>query len=97
MGADGCARVRWDAGATGRYKNKANRHKNGCKGHDLGPMAGEISPNIMFCKKVKKMHGWLWMGAHGFTKVVYGACMWREAKTRGKDAQMVEKSHISDA
>ena len=46
--------MRWDPGGTGRHKNKASRHKNGDTGHDLGPMAGEISPNIMFCIKTKK-------------------------------------------
>ena len=29
-------------------------YKNGGTGHDLGPVVGEISPNIMFCIKTKK-------------------------------------------
>ena len=54
MGVNGCAWVRWDPGDTGGHKNKVSRDKNGCSGRDLGPMAGEISPNIMFCKKNKE-------------------------------------------
>ena len=54
MGVNGCAWVLWDPGDTGGHKNKASRDKNGCSGRDLGPMAWEISPNIMFCKKTKK-------------------------------------------
>ena len=57
MDVYGCAWVRWGAGVMGRHTNKASRHKNGCAGHDLGPMAGEISPNIMFCQtKAKRAH-----------------------------------------
>ena len=69
MGADGCVRVCWDAGATGRYKNKVSRHKNGCAGHNLGPMAGEISPNIMFCGCSQK---WSRMGENGCISVRMG-------------------------
>jgi len=46
--------VRWDPGDTGGQKNKVNIDKNGYLGHDLGPMAGEISPDMMFCKNNKK-------------------------------------------
>ena len=57
MDVDGCGWVRWDVGAIGRCKNKTNRHKNGGTGHDLGTLVGEISPNIMFCKKTGKNAG----------------------------------------
>ena len=69
MGVYGCAWVRWGAEVMGRHTNKASRHKNGCTGHDLGPMAGEISPNIMFCKNIQKKctddSGWVSMGLNG--------------------------------
>jgi len=48
MGADGCGLVRWGTGGTGSTKT---RQAGGIKGHagqDLGPMAGEISPDMMF-------------------------------------------------
>ena len=54
MGADELVWVRWGAGSMGGHKNNAWRDKNGRAGPDLDPMAGEISPNIMFYKtKVK--------------------------------------------
>ena len=65
MDVDGCGWVRWDVGAIGRCKNKTSRHKNGCTGHNLIPMAGEISPNIMF--------GESWREG---TKMVADACKW---------------------
>ena len=40
--------VHWDAGGTGGHKNNVCGHKNDRAGPDLGPMAREISPNIMF-------------------------------------------------
>ena len=55
-GADGFGWVRWDVGDTGGHKNKARRNKNGRRAHDLRAMAGEISPDIMFSKKAKKMY-----------------------------------------
>jgi hypothetical protein len=59
-------------------------------------MAGEISPNIMFCKKSKKnvrltLDGcaWVRMGAVG--------CMhMEESKNERKATQMVEKDNIGD-
>ena len=69
MGADERVWVHWGAGDTGGHKNKVSRDKNACTGHDLGPMAGEISPDIMFFKKSKKTctdgSGWVYMGSHG--------------------------------
>ena len=49
MGVNGCIWVLWDPGYTGGQKSKASRDKNGYLGHDLGSMAGEISPDTMFC------------------------------------------------
>ena len=69
MGADERVWVHWGAGDTGGHKNKVSRDKNARTGHDLGPMAGEISPDIMFFKKSKKTctdgSGWMYMGSHG--------------------------------
>ena len=62
MGGYGCAWVRWDPGDTGEHKNKASRGKNGRTAHDLGTMAGEISPDIMFWEGGRKVAR---MGAGG--------------------------------
>ena len=48
MGADGLVWVRLGARSMGGHKNNVCGDKNGRAGPDLGPMAGEISPNIMF-------------------------------------------------
>ena len=72
MSVDGCGPVRWDIWSVGGYKAKARRGKNGHAEHDSDPMAGEISPDIMFGKKTKKnaqttLDGSMWvpMGAMG--------------------------------
>lgn len=48
MGADGFGWVPWGVGRMRGHRNNACRDKNGHAGPDLGRMAGEISPNIMF-------------------------------------------------
>jgi len=72
MGADGLLWVRWGAGSKGVHKINAWGDKNGRTGPDLGPMVGEISPNIMFCQTTTKWTetapdgcGWVSMGALG--------------------------------
>ena len=61
MGKGGCVWVRW---GTVRMRNTKTRQAGGIygvSGHILRPMAGEISPDIMFwgvCQKV------MWMGAN---------------------------------
>ena len=58
MGADGLVWMRWGVGNIGGHKTKSRRVKNGRAGYIFGPMAGEISPNIMFCdfrQKVVRM------------------------------------------
>ena len=62
MGVNGCVWVRWDPWDTGGHKNKVNRDKNDQLGHDLEPMAGEISPDMMFCDFNQKV---VWMGDGG--------------------------------
>jgi len=66
MGVYGCVLVRWGAGTTGGHRNKAIKHKIGYSGHGLGPMAGEISRNIMFWESGCKVTR---MGAHGYISV----------------------------
>ena len=85
-GVSGCRWVRMGAlGSRGTvgHKNNACRDKNGRAGPDLGPMAGEISPNIMFCKKRAKG---VRTAPHGCTWVRMGAvvciCNGNEAKIR---------------
>jgi len=50
MGVYRCGWVHWGTWGT---RSTKTRQAGGIKGHagqDLGPMAGEISPDIMFCK-----------------------------------------------
>ena len=53
MGVDACAWVGWDTTSMGRYKNKANRHRNGCIGHNLVPMVGKFPQTSCFVIAVK--------------------------------------------
>ena len=57
----------------GGHKNNVCTNKNDT-GPDLGPMIGEISPNIMFGKKThtKKVKG-VWTAPDGCTWVRMGA------------------------
>jgi len=48
MGVYGCVWVRWGVGGTGDTKTNKGGADFGLAGPDLGPMAGEISPDIMF-------------------------------------------------
>ena len=48
MGAYACVWVWWGVGGTGNTKTRQWGGNYGLAGPDLGPMAGEISPNIMF-------------------------------------------------
>ena len=48
VGVYGCERVRWGVGGTRRQENRPRRNKNDENGRISCPMAGEISPNIMF-------------------------------------------------
>ena len=72
MGAYELVCVRWGAGSMGEHKNNVCGDKNGRAGPDLGPMAREISPNIMFYKKQSKKgaddSGWVHMGPHGCSR-----------------------------
>ena len=69
MGANGCVWARmgaiWYRG-TGGHENKASIKENGCAAHNLGPMAGEISPDIMFLVVWQKNGGnecrWVYIG-----------------------------------
>ena len=58
-------------------KNKTRRDKNGRAVHISGPMAGEISPDIMFWDVWQKM---VWMGADGHRPVLMGedGCIGKE-------------------
>ena len=58
MGANGCGWVRWGAGARAGTKTRQAKTKMVVNGVCFGAMAGEISPNIMFCdgrQKVARM------------------------------------------
>jgi len=49
MDADGCVRVHWAPGYTENTKMRQMGGIYGPIAHDLGAMAGEISPDMMFC------------------------------------------------
>ena len=72
MDADELVWVHGDEGGTGGAQNNVCGDKNGRAGPDLGPMAREISPNIMFYKKQSKKgaddSGWVHMGPHGCSR-----------------------------
>ena len=70
MDADGCGWVRWDVGGTGNTKTRQSGGIWGIAGQDLGPMAGEISPDMMFWAGSKKMAR---MGTDGYNSVRIGA------------------------
>ena len=55
MGADGCGWVRWGTGGMGDTKTRQAWGIYGRVGQDLGAMAGEISPDMMFLAGSKKM------------------------------------------
>ena len=73
------------------HKNNACRDKNGRAGPDLGPMAGEISPNIMFCKKRAKG---VRTAPHGCTWVRMGAVVCICNGGTGKQGKMSQKSVV---
>ena len=66
--------VRWDVGCTANTKTRQSVGIWGLTGQDLGPMAGEISPDIMFGEWRQKLAR---MGADGCRSVRMGAggCM----------------------
>ena len=49
MGVYGCGWVSWIAGGTGDTETRQAHGIWGLAGEDLGAMAGEISPDMMFC------------------------------------------------
>ena len=62
--------MRWGTGGTGDTKTRQAGDIYGLTGQDLGPMAGEISPDIMFWEGVQKMAQ---MGADGYRLMQMGA------------------------
>ena len=62
MDVNGCEWVRWGVAGTGNTKTSQAGGIQGLAGPDLGPMAGEISPDIMFCDFWQK---WSRMSADG--------------------------------
>ena len=59
MGLNGCGWVRWDAGGMRDSKARQGGDIYGLAGPDLGPMAGEISPDIMVLRVCRI---WVLMG-----------------------------------
>ena len=70
MGVCGCGWVHWGTGGMGIAKTRQEGVTHDPAGQDLGPMVGEISPDIMFsgfCQNI------IWMGADGYRAVQMGA------------------------
>ena len=70
MNVCGCGRVRWGARDINNTKTRQAGGIYGVAGQDLGPMAGEISPDIMFWAVWRKV---LRMGEDGCRLVRMGA------------------------
>ena len=60
----------WGAGGTGDTETRQAGGIYGLEGQDLGPMVGEISPDIMFWEGVQKMAQ---MGTDGYRLMQMGA------------------------
>ena len=56
----------------GRTEKQGKQRQNGYLGHDLGSMAGEISPDMMFCDFKQKM-----------VRVGAGGCKWVRMEANG--------------
>ena len=54
MDVDGCGWVHWGTGGMGIAKTRQEGVIYDPAGQDLGPMAGEISPDMMFCGSWQK-------------------------------------------
>ena len=82
MGVNGCVWVRWGAEGTGDTKTRQEGLIQGLAGQDLTPMAGKISPDIMFWRVWQKV---VWRGANRCRSVRMAAdrCM----DTGGKQKQ----------
>ena len=74
--------MHWGVGGTGNTKTRQRRGNYGLAGPGLGPMVGEISPNIMFCQTKTK---WTETDPDGCAGVRRGAigCM-NKGATRNK-------------
>ena len=86
MGVDACGWVRWGTGGMRDTKTRQAGGIYGLKCQDLGPMAGEISPDIMFWEGKQKV---VWMGADGCRSVRmgdYGCISKGGAKNKTKGA-----------
>ena len=70
MGAYACLWVLWGVGGTRNTKTRQRGGNYGLTGPDLGSMAGEISPNIMFSKTKAK---WAQTASDGCAGVCMGA------------------------
>ena len=70
MGAHGPGWVRWGAGDMWDTKTRQRGGNYDLSDPDLGSMAGEISPNIMFCQTKAK---WAQTASDGCAGVYMGA------------------------
>ena len=83
--------MHWGVGGTGDTKTRQRRGNYGLAGPGSGPMAGEISPNIMFCQTKAK---WTETDPDGCAGVRRGAigCM-NKGATRNKTKEQKISLH----
>ena len=81
MGVNGCGWMRWVTEDTGSTKTIQPGVIKGPTDQDLGPMDGEISPDIMFCVVCQKT---VWVGADVYISVWLGkdGCMDTDGSTK---------------
>ena len=70
IGAYGCAWVHWGSGGMANTKTRQAGVIKGLADQDHEPMAGEISPDIMFCEMRPKVSR---VGVDGCTSIGVGA------------------------
>ena len=94
MGVDGVLLMRWGLEARVHNKTREAGGIYGRKGHDLGPMAGEISPNIMFCKKKLKQVGMAPDGCKCVRMSSVGCICTRGQENKGKRGKNQRSGHV---
>ena len=94
MGMYECVWVRWGVGGTGNTKTRHRGGNYGLTGPDLGPMAGEISPNIMFCKTKTKWAQTAPEGYAGVCKGVLGRICTGSQENKEKRGKNHRSGHI---
>ena len=94
MGAYACVCVHWGVGGTGNTKTRQRGGNYVLAGPDLGPMVGEISPNIMFCKTKAKWAQTAPEGCAGVCKGVMGRICTGARENKEKRGKNRRSGHV---